>query len=116
MNSKHAKRVGVGLLAAVAVLGGTGVFAIGEGGEVISACVAKKDGTMRIATTCKSTETPLTWNQQGPQGTPGQQGIPGEKGADGAPGAQGGVGPEGPAWTTGSGRAARRTGSRWPAR
>lgn len=46
--------------------------------SVIYACVGT-NGSLRIVestTTCKSNETPLSWNQQGVQGPPGQGGGP----------------------------------------
>jgi len=55
--------------------------------QVINAC-AKASGALRVvaaSTDCKANETPLSWNQQGPQGEPGpagEPGLPGEPGAD----------------------------------
>ena len=69
MNTKHIKRVGVGLLGIAAVMGGTSVMA-SDAGEVIHACVANKGGAVRIANVCKSTETPIEWNKQGEPGAP----------------------------------------------
>ena len=41
---------------------------------VIYSCVSKTNGAVRIVeatTTCKSSENPLSWNQEGPAGPPG---------------------------------------------
>ena len=57
-----------------------------------AACVASKDGAMRMVTptaTCRSGELKVDWNEKGPQG------LPGAAGATGAPGAQGPQGPQG---------------------
>jgi type VI secretion system secreted protein Hcp len=42
-----------------------------------------------VQRSCLINETPISWNQQGPQGLPGAAGVPGVAGAGGAPGAQG---------------------------
>lgn len=58
-------------------------------GAPIHACVKAK-GTMRIVSgpaDCKANETPLSWNQQGPQGDMGYLGEPGAEGPTGPPGA-----------------------------
>ncbi|MEO6470310.1 MAG: hypothetical protein ABIR57_00675 [Aeromicrobium sp.] len=53
---------------------------------------------------CKSYETPMTWNQQGPKGDTGatgakrDTGATGAAGAKGAPGANGAPGATGAAW------------------
>lgn len=82
--------------------------------NVINACWDKK-GNLRIVNAltepCKKDETPISWNQQGPQGQVGPAGPNGANGADGAPGAPGAqgepgpagaVGPQGPAGPTGA--------------
>ena len=59
---------------------------------VISGCVNKTSGILRIATKCSKTEVILKWNQrgiQGEQGIQGLQGIPGDKGEPGTKGEQG---------------------------
>lgn len=68
-------------------------------GAVLSACVAKATGTMRLADaggTCRNGEAPVSWNVQGPQGLPGATGATGATGAAGAQGAQGPQGAAGP--------------------
>lgn len=57
---------------------------------VINACVNKATGAVRIANACGRSETPLSWNQQGPAGSQGPAGPPG---AQGPAGPQGSAGP-----------------------
>jgi hypothetical protein len=79
--------------------------------QAINGCVKAKNGALRIVADpadCTSRETPISWNQVGPQGEPGVDGIDGAPGApgapgvdgidgvDGEPGPQGETGPEGP--------------------
>lgn len=86
---------------------------------VVHACVDAK-GAIRLvngSTTCKSTETGISWNKQGPigpQGPAGPQGIQGSpgpigpggpqgpEGIQGVPGPAGPVGPQGPKGDPGS--------------
>jgi hypothetical protein len=72
----------------------------GHGGNtaLIHSCVAK-DGTIRIieaTATCKTQETALDWNIQGPPGPQGPQGIQGIQGEQGLQGVDGAQGPRGP--------------------
>jgi hypothetical protein len=72
----------------------------GHGGSTtqIHACVAK-DGTIRIvapAAVCRSQETALDWNIQGPAGPAGEQGTQGLQGIQGDQGEPGEPGPRGP--------------------
>ena len=60
---------------------------------MISGCVNKKTGILRIAAKCTTQEKLITWNKVGPQGIPGPQG---ETGAVGPQGPKGEVGPQGP--------------------
>jgi hypothetical protein len=82
------------------------VLALGVGGgyafaasnsKTITVCADKKTGVLHLKThgRCKSTQTRVTWNQQGPPGAQGQQGPQGATGATGAQGAQGVPGPAG---------------------
>ena len=62
----------------------------------ISGCYARMTGNLRVVPpgeACRASERPLSWNQTGPQGTPGPQG---ETGPQGVPGPQGQPGVEGP--------------------
>jgi hypothetical protein len=70
--------------------------AIPDASGVIHACY-RANGNLRLVdkSSCTSGETPLTWNQTGPQGPaggPGPQGVPGPAGT---PGPQGAPGPQG---------------------
>jgi hypothetical protein len=86
-------------LVVVTVIAGTSFgsiawAAIPDSTGVIHACYANKGGALRVidtaaTTTCKSTEQPLTWNQQGIQGPAGQQGPQGLKGDPGVQGPAG---------------------------
>ncbi len=77
------------------VVAGLGTSAaIPDEGGVFHACVSKSSGTVRIVeTTCKSSETPATWNAQGPAGPAGPMGASGATGQTGATGAEGPRGP-----------------------
>ena len=59
---------------------------------VIHGCYTKKNGTLRVidlgvSATCSSSESAISWNQQGPQGPGGAPGPAGPTGPAGAPGA-----------------------------
>jgi hypothetical protein len=73
-------------------------------GNVIKACANKKTGAMRFLArgSCKSSETSLSWNQQGPTGPIGATGAPGPAGPAGARGATGATGPSGATGATGA--------------
>lgn len=52
-------------------------------GDVINACKNNHNGTLRVvddASDCRGSESPLSWNTEGPQGDPGEQGPPGPAG------------------------------------
>lgn len=123
-------RLPVGVVAALAVLfaAGTGGRMVlagldDSGGGAIHACQRVADGGIRIVsedTTCRTGETSLSWNVEGPQGPagpqgeqgiqgepgpagpPGEQGPQGETGAAGQQGPQGEQGPPGPKGDTGA--------------
>src|SRR5512140_3773448 len=81
---------------------------------VIHGCYNSINGTQRIIDTavasCKIGETPIQWNQTGPQGpqgptgTQGPQGPQGPQGAQGPQGIQGLQGPKGDTGPAGSSR------------
>jgi hypothetical protein len=77
--------VSVGLAASAIALA-----TIPDGNGVIHGCYLLKDGALRViddsATSCRSGETPLNWNQTGLQGLTGPQG---EQGPPGEPGISG---------------------------
>lgn len=111
--SRVLERPGVTLLAGVvlgaSVVGGVAI-AQSSGSDPIVACVARNGALRMVAdsTECRSNETVLSWNAQGPQGPPGPPGpagaagAAGPPGADGQPGAPGPPGPPGPAGAAGS--------------
>src|ERR1700704_370762 len=72
---------------------------------VISACV-NYEGEVRVINPnfggrCRSSESPISWNQVGAPGPQGPVGPPGADGAPGPVGPAGNVGPAGPAGPTG---------------
>lgn len=96
--AKSGARVPLVLSAMIGILvGGIGIgmgitsIAAQDEGDEIEACVNRYNGDVRISRTgaCASTETPLTWNQQG---IPGEDGEDGEDGDDGDPGTTGSPG------------------------
>src|SRR3954449_7319492 len=70
---------------------------------VVSACVNKKSGIVRIAGACRSRERRLSWN------------VAGDGGAAGSPGAAGPAGPAGPAGAKGDAGAPGAVGAVGPA-
>ena len=88
INQLGAFTLGV-IITAVSV--GTVSFVNASSDRTIKACANKKTGAMRYISKgkCKKTETPLTWNQLGLQGTPGIPGTKGDTGAGGATGTNG---------------------------
>jgi len=73
--------------ALVVVLAAAGGFAYAKSSSdgVISACAKSENGQLRLDTGggCNPSESPVQWNQVGPQGLPGPQGIPGPQGPAG---------------------------------
>jgi len=61
---------------------GAVTYANAAGDATLKACANKKTGAMRYISkgSCKKTEKPLSWNQMGPQGTPGSAGVAGTNG------------------------------------
>ena len=91
--------------AAMATVGGVAYATIPDGGGVIRGCYVKNGGGLRVIDTdagqkCKSTETPIFWNQQGPKGDTGPTGPAGPRGDTGLQGPAGAKGDPGPAGTT----------------
>ena len=75
-------------------------FLLGEASaQLIHACV-NHEGGLRVSSTagCRNNESPLSWNQSGPQGPQGSTGPQGPQGLLGAPGP---VGPAGVAGAAG---------------
>ena len=87
-------RLLVSLLAVFAAISWVPEASASDG--LIHGCVNNRKGSLRIVgdpSECKSRETPLSWNQQGPQGEPGVDGVDGLDGMDGMDGAPGPTGP-----------------------
>jgi len=89
------------LVTAVLLVAVTGIaYAVIPGTDgVISACMDKQ-GNLRVidvqaGEACKNNETPLAWNQTGPQGPRGDTGPQGPKGDKGDQGIQGPKGDQG---------------------
>ena len=96
----HLRRNPVPYLALLLVLavGVGGGYALAAGNsKTITVCADKKTGVLHLKTRgrCKSSQTRVTWNQQGPQGVQGPQGTTGPQGPAGAQGAAGAQGPAG---------------------
>lgn len=65
-------------------------------GEVLSVCIVKKTGAIRVASKCLSGERATTLGGVGPRGEQGIQGDVGPVGPQGAAGPQGPKGDQGP--------------------
>jgi hypothetical protein len=105
-------------LAGLVITGGVALATIPGSDGVIHACYQKESGALRVIdlaqSNCTAGESPLAFNQtgpqglqgpQGPKGDPGQQGPkgdPGQQGPKGDPGQQGPTGDLGPAGPQGS--------------
>jgi hypothetical protein len=96
----NARRNAIPYLALLLVLavgvGGGYAFAASKN-KSITVCADKKTGILHLKTRgrCKSSQTLVTWNQQGPtgpQGAQGAQGVAGAQGSQGPAGAQGAAG------------------------
>jgi len=102
LRGKRAARLGVLLsLVAVAVLGGGYAYAaVRPAAKVITGCVAKNGGALRVIAAsgkCRARETRIAWNKSGPAGPRGLAGANGAAGAAGAAGPAGATGLAGPA-------------------
>jgi hypothetical protein len=88
-------------------------YANASAGGTLKACANKSTGAMRYITkgSCRKTETSLSWNQMGPQGSSGSSGAAGAKGDTGAAGAAGAKGDTGAAGAAGAKGATGATGS-----
>ncbi|HWZ71197.1 MAG TPA: hypothetical protein VN326_06920 [Casimicrobiaceae bacterium] len=77
--------------AAVLVVTGGSAYAGIPGDNTINGCYNKVGGGLRVidatVTQCKSNETPISWNEVGPEGPVGPIGPQGPQGAMGAAGA-----------------------------
>lgn len=68
-------------------------------GEVLSVCINKKSGAIKVANKCSKEERRTTLGGVGPQGPKGEKG---DTGAAGPVGATGATGPQGPTGATGA--------------
>ena len=99
--------VATGAIAALALGAGAIAYAtIPDASGVIHGCYMKSGGSLRVfdpsATSCKSGETELDWNVQGPAGVPGPTGATGPAGTAGSTGATGPTGATGSTGAAGS--------------
>jgi hypothetical protein len=77
--------VAIGAVAGMLLAGGVAFATIPGTGGLISGCYEKRIGILRVidkeaGKPCTSFETPISWNQQGPQGLQGPKGDPGPQG------------------------------------
>ena len=93
----NASSIAVGLAIGALAAGGITYAAANTSGTTINACQSKSTGALRVLSTgaCKSTEVAISWNSQGPQGSPGDTGQQGVAGPQGAPGSVGPAGRDG---------------------
>src|SRR5690242_12352018 len=74
------------------------IFAASVSAQTVSGCADKNTGSLRRIVppaVCKSSETPVSWNIQGPTGPQGLTGAQGPQGLQGLIGAQGPQGVQG---------------------
>ena len=105
--SKRLRYAGIAVTAAVGLsaIGAVAFAAIPDPSGKINSCYDKAFGSLRVSDPtsndpftgkCRTAfETPLAWNQTGPQGPPGAKGDPGAAGAQGVKGDTGAQGPQG---------------------
>lgn len=100
--------VGAAAMIAVPLAAAAADAATSDSGT-IDGCYLKATGSLRVIDAsasglrgqCLAAETPISWNQVGPQGPQGAQGLPGGKGdkgdqgVQGLPGEKGDTGPQG---------------------
>ena len=91
----HIRENVIAYLALFVALGAGGGYAVAASNDkTITVCADKKTGVLHLKTRgrCKSSQTRVSWNRQGPQGPSGVQGptgLQGPAGAAGPAGAQG---------------------------
>ena len=71
-------------------------------GEVLTVCINKKTGAIKVSTKCTKDERKTTLGGVGPQGVQGEKGEKGDKGDTGATGATGAQGATGATGLTGA--------------
>jgi len=93
MTKRDLVAVALGAVAATALAGGVALATIPSPDGTIHACYVKSGSAIIVIDAsvkqCSRKQTALTWNVQGPAGTPGAQGIPGSRGLKGDKGDRG---------------------------
>jgi len=92
---QHIRHNVVAYLALVLALGAGGGYAMAaSNNKTITVCADKKTGLLHLKARgrCKSSQTRVSWNQQGPQGLQGPSGPQGSQGSQGVQGSQGPAG------------------------
>ena len=82
----HIRKNVIAYLALFVALGAGGGYAVAaSNNKTITVCADKKTGVLHLKTRgrCKSSQTRVSWNQQGPQGLQGPQGPQGSQGPAG---------------------------------
>ena len=91
----HIRKNVIAYLALFVALGAGGGYAVAaSNNKTITVCADKKTGVLHLKTRgrCKSSQTRVSWNQQGPQGLLGPQGAQGSQGPAGGQGPAGAQG------------------------
>lgn len=93
MRAKRLMLTAAGALLAAAIAGGIAYATIPDSGNVYTACMLNKVGTIRLIDPslgnsslmghCVGPETQISWHQQGQKGDPGVPGQPGKDGMNG---------------------------------
>jgi hypothetical protein len=93
MRKKDLLSAGAGAIVATVLAGGIAWAAIPTAAGVINGCHQKIEGQLRVIDpgkdSCRPSEVPIAWNEQGVQGMKGEkgdQGTPGRNGVDGRDG------------------------------
>jgi hypothetical protein len=95
---QHLRRNVIAYIAIFLALGAGGGYAVAaSNNKTITVCADKKTGLLHLKARgrCKSSQSRVSWNQQGPQGAQGSQGPTGPQGATGTQGLPGAQGPAG---------------------
>lgn len=93
----------IGAAAMIAVPLAAAADAATPDSAIINGCYLKATGSLRVIDPsaggwrgqCLAAETPISWNQVGPQGPQGEQGVPGPQGEQGIQGVPGPAGVSG---------------------
>lgn len=88
-------RRSVAIITLSVILGASGAWALAGTGGALHACASRMSGVLRLAAACGPGERSVTWNVQGPAGSPGPRGRSGPTGPRGRVGIEGPRGPKG---------------------